>query len=373
MQIGYAAQFGNVISGKEKKVIVSSGGERRDVDFTNKPLTEEQLTNAIMRVTRDTRIVYFLTGHREYSAFDDSGSGLSILRKSLIANNAEIRSIMLGIKGEIPKDCNVLIVAGPRDPLTAEEEKIIESYLERGGDALFLIENTPITTPDKPLTEEEKRKNPSLNSILNHWGIKIADDIVVDLSSHIGQDVGCPATRNYTSVSKILKDLDYTFYVRPRSISILKNQRKSIKVAPLVLTASEGKSWGETDRTLQVKFDEGLDRSGPVPIAFVIWERKEGNKSSDTLAGTSTRIIVFTDADFLTNALIGKYSNAKMGLCVINWLSELDYQVFINQKGMKVERLDLTSKQKRMVAVVLFVMPILIAISGIMVWMKHKS
>jgi len=182
---------------------------------------------------------------------------------------------MLGVEEKVPEDCDVLIVAGPRNPLIEEEEEIIKEYLENGGDAFFLIENTPITTPDKPLTEEEKRKNPSLNNILNHWGIKIADDIVVDLANHIGQDVGCPATRNYPPHKAIIKDLDYTFYIRPRSISILENRRKSIKVAPVVLTASDESSWGETDRTLNVKFDKGVDVPGPVPIAFAIWSQSK--------------------------------------------------------------------------------------------------
>lgn len=96
-------------------------------------------------------------------------------------------------------------------------------------------------------------------------------------------------------------------------------------------------------------------------------------KTSHTLAGTSTRIVVFTDADFLSNAFIDKYSNAEMGLNVISWLSDLDYRIFIDHKDIKVERLDLTSKQKRMVAVILFVIPLLIATGGIMTWLKQKE
>jgi len=367
VQIGYAAQFGSVISGKERKVIVSSGKERKDIDFTKRPLSEEQLTNAIIQVARDKRVVYFLTGHGEYNVSDEGDHGLSILKKILIANNVEVKTVMLGLGEETPKDCDVLIIAGPRNSLTEEEEKMIFEYLENGGDAFFLIENTPVTTADKLLTEQEKCKNPSLNNIFNHWGIKIANDVVVDLSNHIGQDVGCPATRNYAPYQAIVKNLDYTFYIRPRSISILENRRKSIKLAPLVLTASKESSWGETDQALNVKFDQGVDSPGPVPIAFVILETKEENESSDT------RIVVFTDTDFLSNAFIEKYSNAELGLNVISWLSDVEYKIFIDPKEIKVERLDLTSKQKRIVAVILVVIPLLIGIGGIMIWLKHKG
>ncbi len=396
IRIGYAAKFGNVISGKEKKVIVQSGGERKDIDFTKTPLSEEQLTNAILRVTREERKIYFLTGHREYGIHDEGDNGLSTLSKLLSANNISSKELMLGIEKEIPEDCDVLIIAGPHDSLTEKEKTTIEEYLKMGGDALFLIENIIVTTPDNPLTEEEKDKNPSLNSILNKWGINIGNDIVVDLSSHAGGDVGSPATRNYMPHKAITENLDYTFYVRPRSISGLENRRKSIKTSPIVFTASKEKSWAETDRTLKIHFDETLDTPGPVPIAFVIFDPKSQTSqersspdSNDSVSPpasgmhlnqnvgkekiSNTRIIVFTDADFLTNVFINQYSNAKMGLNVINWLSELDYQVFIDQKEIKVERFDLTSKQKRIIIMILFLMPVLVAITGIMTWLRQNN
>jgi len=396
VQIGYAAKFGNVISGKEKKVIVQSGVERMDIDFTKTPLSEEQLTNAILRMTREARNVYILTGHREYSIHDKGDNGLSTLSKLLSANNISSKELMLGIEKEIPEDCDVLIIAGPHDTLTKKEKATIEEYLERGGDALFLIEHIIVTTPDNPLTEEEKDKNPSLNNILNKWGINIGNDIVVDLSSHASGDVGSPATRNYMPHKAITENLDYTFYVRPRSISVLEDRRKSIKIAPIVFTASKEKSWAETNRTLQIQFDETVDTPGPVPFAFVIWEPKsqtsQGRSSPDPNDSVSitdsgvhinqndgkektsdTRIIVFTDADFLTNVFINKYSNAEMGLNIINWLSELDYRVFLDQKEIKVERFDLTSKQKRIIVIILFLMPVLIAITGIMTWLRQRN
>lgn len=367
VQIGYAAQFGNVISGKERKVFVRSGREQREVDFTGGVLTEEQLTNAVVRVTRKIRRVYFLTGHNEYSIDGEGDTALKAFDILLATNNIVSRRLMLGIEGRVPGDCDVLVVAGPKDHLTEKEEEIIREYLRGGGDALFLIEHTLVTTPDKPLTEEEKRKNPSLNGILNEWGIDVADDVVVDLSSHASGDVGSPATRNYMAHKSIVNDLDYTFFIRPRSISMRKDRRPSVKLAPLILTSSGEDSWGETDRTLQVRFDEGVDRPGPVPIAFAIWEPKEDAEASDT------RIIVITDADFLTDAFIGQYSNARLGLNAVNWLSEADYRILIDKKDMDVdiERLDLTSRQKRAVGLILFLMPVGIAAAGVMAWIRR--
>jgi ABC-type uncharacterized transport system involved in gliding motility auxiliary subunit len=97
------------------------------------------------------------------------------------------------------------------------------------------------------------------------------------------------------------------------------------------------------------------------------------SKSAGIEKFSGTRIIVFTDADFLTNVFINQYSNAEMGLNVINWLSELDYRVFLDQKEITVERFDLTSKQKRIIVIILFLMPLLVATTGIMIWLRQKN
>ena len=137
-------------------------------------------------------------------------------------------------------------------------------------------------------------------------------------------------------------------------------------MAPFVVTASEDSSWAESDRTLRVKFDKEFDLPGPVTLAVVAWAPKGEDIPSDT------RIIVFSDADFLTNAHISKYSNARMGLNIFNWVSELDYQIFVDPKEIRGDRLDLTSKQKRLIAIILLAMPVLIAAGGLVVWRRQR-
>jgi len=365
-QIGYAAQFGNMINGKERKLIVRSGSERRDIDFTETPLTEEQISNSIVRVTREKRRVYFLTGHEEYALFSEKNHGLSYFANLLEINNIISKPLMLGIKSTIPKDCDVLIIAGPRNALTEQENALISEYLDQGGDALFLIEHSVVGVSGTQLTDKQLRSNPSLNNLLNPWGIHVESDIVVDLSNHIQSDVGSPATKNYLPHKAITEGLDYTFYVRPRSISVLANRRPSIKLVPIVLTATKENSWGETNRFQEIRFDEGIDKPGPVPISFVVLDEKVDPALSDT------RIIVFTDADFLSNAYIKQYSNAQMGLNIVNWLSELDYQAIVGQDVVQVERLDLTSKQRRMITVMLLLIPTFIALCGVGVWRRQS-
>ena len=374
--ISVAAKFGNVVNGSERKVIVQSSNGRKDVDFTDEALTEEKLTNTIARASSPARKVYFLVGHGEYSLSNEDNVGLSTFKQLLADNNITSKSLMLGITQAIPADCDVLVIAGARTALTEQEDRLIIDYLTAGGDALFLIENTLVTTADKPLTTEQLQLNPSLNSLVNHWGLNVNNDIVVDLTNHVGDDVGSPATKNYQQHKAITADLDYTFYVRPRSIDVLPQRRPNIKLAAIASTTSKEQSWAETNRYLAIQYDQGIDTPGPVPISYVALEEhklEDGPSNAVEKLTSDTRIIVFTDADFLTNVYINQYSNAQMGLNIVNWLAELDYQTFLSAKAIKVERLDLTSKQKRQVVVILFFTIFLFFIAGIVVWLKSKQ
>jgi ABC-type uncharacterized transport system involved in gliding motility auxiliary subunit len=370
-QVAYAAKFGNVINSQEQKVIVQSGNNRKDVDFTKDSLSEERLTNAIASVSRTQKTVYFLTGHGEYSTVNEGNTGLSAFSQLLADNNILSKPLMLGISQSIPQDCDVLIIAGPKNQLTQDEETLIQDYLSKGGDALFLIEHTFVTTPDKLLSAEQMQKNPDLNSILNKWGLNIEADIVVDLTNYVGDDVGTPATKNYQRHKAITEGLDYTFYVRPRSITLLENRQPNIKHAVIASTASTNNSWAETNRNLDIRFDEGIDTAGPVPFSYVVIEEKNAANIQDAKI-SDTRLIVFTDADFLTNVYIDQYSNAQMGLNVVNWLSELDYKTFLGDKKIAVERLDLTSKQTRQVIVILLFLPFFFIIVGLIIWLRTE-
>ena len=71
----------------------------------------------------------------------------------------------MGANEDIPQDCDVLVIAGAKMHLSQKEEGIINTFMEQGGDVLFLIEHVLITTPDKPLTKEQILLNPSLNNL----------------------------------------------------------------------------------------------------------------------------------------------------------------------------------------------------------------
>ncbi|HXN48075.1 MAG TPA: GldG family protein, partial [Bryobacteraceae bacterium] len=118
-------------------IFVQAGAKREEA----KSLTEEEVTGALIRSLKTgDRNACFVAGSGERSIDDPDRNGLSSLKEALDKNNYKARAISLIEKPEVPKDCTVLIVAGPRLDYTDSEVGAIRKYVEGGGRALFMLD-----------------------------------------------------------------------------------------------------------------------------------------------------------------------------------------------------------------------------------------
>ncbi len=97
-----------------------------------------QLTSAISKVTgQETKKVYLASGHGE--------AELSTTMASLMTKSAvETEELNLFMTGEIPKDCDMLIINGPTTDISEGERTVIDNYIKGGGNVIMLMsEDTP--------------------------------------------------------------------------------------------------------------------------------------------------------------------------------------------------------------------------------------
>src|SRR3954451_5157248 len=86
-------------------------GQRRE---EAKSLTEEGITGAFLKDLKGVRKVCFVSGSQEHPVEGSESGSLSQFKTLLERDNYQAQSITLLDKTEVPKDCNVQIVAGPR-------------------------------------------------------------------------------------------------------------------------------------------------------------------------------------------------------------------------------------------------------------------
>jgi hypothetical protein len=95
------------------------------------------------------RKVCFVSGSREHALDGTDANGLSQFKTLLERDNYQAQSVTLLDKTEVPKECNVLVIAGPQSDYTANEVTAIKNYVTGGGRVMFLL--------DPPLTSRANR------------------------------------------------------------------------------------------------------------------------------------------------------------------------------------------------------------------------
>lgn len=160
---------------------------------------EYDLTSSILKVTRtEVKTVGFLSGHDELDIDDTQRFG--DMRREL-SKQYTVKKVSIDEGREIDKDVSTLVIAGPKQELTEREKYEIDQFIMRGGRAIFLVDAIHIpegTLQAKPLTT-------GLNNLLEHYGVKLGNNLVLDDAS--------PGQLTYTQGYFTVRS-DYPYFVR---------------------------------------------------------------------------------------------------------------------------------------------------------------
>src|SRR5262249_29140647 len=83
--------------------------------------------------------------------------------------------LMLG-RNDIPDDCQLLIIAGPRNPVSGSELEKIDKYLNQGGRLLLLFNYDS-------LDSKSGHEMTGLLGLAANWGVDVGQNVVLDLSN----------------------------------------------------------------------------------------------------------------------------------------------------------------------------------------------
>ncbi len=171
------------------QIYVDSGTKKEEA----KSLTEEELTGALIRSLKGgERNACFVSGSGEHSLEDSGRTGYSAVKEALEKANYKTKTVSLlagappagapkttatiqplgaapaagGAKPEVPADCTVLIVAGPKYEYPQPEVDAIKAYVDKGGRALLMLD------PPLKISKEDTQDSPGLDKLLESWGVR---------------------------------------------------------------------------------------------------------------------------------------------------------------------------------------------------------
>ena len=354
-------------------LVVEKGTSRERINNDS----EQDITNAVIKVTRDRKkTVCFVEGEGERAEEDSGERGFSAAKTALTKNQYETKKVLLLREKKVPSECTVLVVAGPEKDLLPEAVDAIRSFVKAGGKALLMVE------------PEVKEAYPNLVALLKEWNIQAGKDIVVDVSG-MGQLFGAgeltPIVAEYP-YHEITKDFRVmTAFHMARSMEAGKASVEGVTAQNLLQTSRE--SWAESDLSLKgrIEFNEGKDRRGPISLGAAATIRGPEPVPSPSPSPSPSpgaepppkppegRVVAIGDSDFASNALLGFQGNKDFFLNAVAWLSEDADLIAIRPKEPDDQRLFLTQQQQQNVALVaLVLLPGAFVVAGISTWWRRR-
>jgi len=322
-------------------------GEARE-QLPPSQFSEQNFTNALTRLGhRGERWVVFLSGHGERSPDKQANFDLSTWAAQLQKRGFKTRTLSLAENSQIPKNTTLMVIAGPRSRLLAGEVKAIQSYLNQGGNLLWLHDPGPLL---------------GLEPLAESLGVEFQPGVIVDPGNISGNPTGVVVAK-YGSHPVVRDFADNTLFPQAAGISL--NAPAGWQGS--VLMDTRATSWSETGPLAGViQFNKGQDIKGPLNLAVSLVRILESKHEQ--------RIIVVGDGDFLSNSFLPNGGNLELGMSMANWLSQDEDFVNIPVKTARDRTLDLSrGSQMAIVAIFLALLPLGLVGSGVWVWMRRRK
>ena len=334
-------------------------------------VTEQKLTNAILDVTISKKPqVYFLTGHGEYGI--GQSSEMAIFATYIENDINDVNTLDL-LTEDMPETCDILVIASPTKDFTDLETEKIQNYINGGGNIMwmqdpYLFSNT--ITDGKDLV--------NVNKILSQYGISFSNGMVCE-QEESNMIVGNPALIiPQMTYNDIVKDLytDGTVVLldsgRIDTVSDEELENLGVTASPF-LTSTENSFYREninSDITTKLQTDE----NGPFVLAEILTKKIDDQKES--------KLVAYANGLFATNyqiqlansvgTPISIRQNKDIVLNSISFLANREDSIRIRKDTGIVTFAAATESQNRIVLGIIFTIPVIIIITGIIVTILRK-
>ena len=313
---------------------------------------ENAFTSAILQVTGiKQKTVYFLSGHGEGDPTDTTSAGFKDAYTVLRNNLFQVNSLDMASSPQIPEDCAVLVIAGPKTKMTDGEKQIIADYLKNYGSAVFL------TNPDSP---------DDIAQLLEPWGMKVDTGIVIDPTSYVSPDKDTPlidSTHNGFGMT--------TLYFPGATGLEMGTAPDGMDIKGEIITSSDAWMTDNYDATKAPEYDASKDIKGPFSIGALISPSQPSDSTKTALPGP--RIYVIGDSDFATNNNFYNSDNGYLFTSLVSDLAGGKALVTIDRKVVQTRRLILTVEKSRFMNISsIALLPGLLLVIGVIVWWRRR-
>jgi ABC-2 type transport system permease protein len=304
-------------------------------------------------------------GDRDYKTLTSQIS----FRYALVNQGFDVESISLkdgdttsGVQGrEIPSDIAALVIADPKTNFDPSTLARIRKYIADGGNLLIA---------------GEPGKQSVLNPLLQPLGVQLMEGALVEPSKEFAPDLVLPnMTNTAAALSKPLaQDVEDSLRVSmPGAAGLSYNPHGDYDIQPLLVTDSQ-LSWNKKGRLVAdsaeiVYSAADGDQKGAFPTALRLTRKVNGKEQ---------RIIVTGDADFLSNAELGRgnvrTANFHFNTALFGWFTYGQFPIDATRPKSRDTRFNLTgSGITRLKVIFLGILPGLLLILAAILLIRRKK
>ena len=323
-------------------IIVSSKKRSRQINS----ISEEDITSSIVAVTRDNiKKIYFTSDHGE-KKFEDEGV-YSLVTSRLRSYGYELAKLDL-YKGVLPNDIGLLIISTPSKKFFQNEVKIIEKFINSGGNLIVLSDPK---LPKASITAQD-----NVNLFLAKFGLSFNGQVIIDPSSKLfGINQAIPVVKDFNQINPITK-LIKSPAIFPYAQGI------NIKTGIANLCSSSDSSWGEHNVGLdKIFFDKNLDTKGPITLCAYTCVNKD-----------SGCIFAVGNSNFINDQYIDYGSNYDLFMNAVSFMIKDDLLISIRPK---IQQAGYFNPNSGFVLgfIIVYIVPVVLMIVGFFVWHRRKK
>ena len=353
-----------IIDSSEMYTYDSSSGQYVDV-------TEQKLTNAILDVTIAQKPqIYFLTGHGEYGI--DSSSAMGTLATYIENDVNDVNKLDL-LTSDMPETCDVLVIANPTSDFTDLETEKIQNYINAGGKIVWMQDPYMFINGWTKSTTY-----PNITKILSQFGISFSSGVVCEQSAdHMvagTPDLIIPQMTYNGIVQDLYTDGMVALLDAGKINTVSDEELEELGVTASPFLQSTDTSFYRENINSDISQKLDSDEEGPFVTAEILTKKIDDD--------TQSTLVAYSNALFATNYTvqisgsvgtpISIRQNKDIILNTIAYLSNREDTIRIRKDTGIVTFNAITEQENRVVLWIIFAIPVVIILAGIIVAIVRK-
>ena len=351
-------------SGKQSKVLAPEDLYMYDyTSYQTTNIAEEKLTAAIKLVAvEELPKVYFLNGNGTFSL----NNGMQYLNMYLQNEVNEIKLLDILEQGKVPEDCNTIVITSPETDFDDLTTNAIIDYINKGGNILWL---------NSAMAKSVEFIN--VNKILSIYGINPFEIGVVreeDSSKMVSNQpyIIMPEIQYADVTNKLYGSEGIIIFNNATKINVVDDSKlNELNVTKTDLIKTSEKAYFRKDFTITANQAQTEEQQESILL---------GGKFTKTIGEKTSTLIIYGENYFISDypltqssqtPMIAYRNNKDLVLNSISYLTNREEDITVRKSTGSITY-EPTELEHRIITIIIFGLPVLIIILGIIVWQLRR-